>query len=67
MLEYVTEFIELACFTNDYVATDMAKVRKLPQTILKEKAELCDLTERLHELEIQNLRKVKSSTLLYEP
>ena len=28
MLEYVTEFIELACFTDDFVAIDMAKVRK---------------------------------------
>ena len=28
MLEYVTKFTESACFTNDYVATDMAKVRK---------------------------------------
>ena len=27
MLEYVAKFIELACFANDYVATDMAKVR----------------------------------------
>ena len=29
MLEYVAKFIELACFACDYVATDMAKVRKL--------------------------------------
>ena len=28
VLEYVTKFIELAYFTNDYVATYMAKVRK---------------------------------------
>ena len=28
VLEYVAKFIELACFTDDYVATDMAKVRK---------------------------------------
>ena len=28
MLEYVSKFIELACFRDDYVATDMAKVRK---------------------------------------
>ena len=28
MLEYVAKFIELARFTDDYVATDMAKVRK---------------------------------------
>ena len=28
MLEYVAKFIELASFANDYVATDMAKVRK---------------------------------------
>ena len=28
MLEYVTKFTELACFGDDYVATDMAKVRK---------------------------------------
>ena len=28
MLEYVAKFIELAHFADDYVATDMAKVRK---------------------------------------
>ena len=28
MMEYVAKFIELARFTDDYVATDMAKVRK---------------------------------------
>ena len=28
VMEYVAKFIELACFTDDYVATDMAKVRK---------------------------------------
>ena len=28
VLEYVSKFTELARFTDDYVATDMAKVRK---------------------------------------
>ena len=28
VLEYVAKFIELVRFANDYVATDMAKVRK---------------------------------------
>ena len=28
VLEYVAKFIELARFADDYVATDMAKVRK---------------------------------------
>ena len=28
VLEYVGKFIELACFMDDYVATNMAKVRK---------------------------------------
>ena len=28
VLEYVAKFTELARFTNDYVAMDMAKVRK---------------------------------------
>ena len=28
MMEYVTKFIELAHFAEDYVAIDMAKVRK---------------------------------------
>ena len=28
MLEYVAKFIELGRFTNDYVATNIAKVRK---------------------------------------
>ena len=28
VLKYVAKFIELACFGDDYVATDMTKVRK---------------------------------------
>ena len=28
VMEYVTRFTELACFADDYVATDMAKVRR---------------------------------------
>ena len=28
ILEYVAKFTELACFKDDYVATNMAKVRK---------------------------------------
>ena len=28
VLEYVAKFTELACFADDYVAIDMAKVRK---------------------------------------
>ena len=28
MMDYVSRFTELACFVDDYVATDMAKVRK---------------------------------------
>ena len=28
VLEYMAKFTELACFTDDYVATDIAKVRK---------------------------------------
>ena len=28
LLEYVAKLIELACFADDYVATDMVKVRK---------------------------------------
>ena len=28
VLEYVARFMELACFADDYVATDMAKVRR---------------------------------------
>ena len=28
VLEYVAKLTELACFADDYVATDMAKVRK---------------------------------------
>ena len=28
MLKYVAKFTELACFTDDYVATNMDKVRK---------------------------------------
>ena len=31
VLEYVAKFIELSCFTDDYVAIDMAKVRKFEE------------------------------------
>ena len=33
VLEYVAKFIELARFTDDYVATDMAKVRKFEDSL----------------------------------
>ena len=33
MLEYVAKFIELARFTNDYVSTNIAKVRKFEDGI----------------------------------
>ena len=33
MLEYMAKFIELACFMDDYVATDMAKVRKFEDVL----------------------------------
>ena len=28
VMEYLAKFIELSCFADEYVATDMAKVRK---------------------------------------
>ena len=33
VLEYVAKFIELAHFTDDYVATHMAKVRKFEDVL----------------------------------
>ena len=33
MLEYVAKFIELAHFVDDYVATDIAKVRKFKDSL----------------------------------
>ena len=33
MLEYVAKFTKLACFVDDYVATDMAKVLKFEDGI----------------------------------
>ena len=33
VLEYVAKFKELACFGDDYVATDMAKVRKFEDSL----------------------------------
>ena len=33
VLEYVAKFIELAFFTDDYVAIDMAKVRKFEDSM----------------------------------
>ena len=33
MLEYVAKFIELAHFADDYVATDMVKVRKFEDSL----------------------------------
>ena len=33
VLEYVAKFTELTCFRDDYVATDMAKVRKFEDSL----------------------------------
>ena len=33
VLKYVARFTELACFGDDYVATDMAKVRKFEDSL----------------------------------
>ena len=33
MLEYVTKFTELACFFDDYMAIDMAEVRKFEDSL----------------------------------
>ena len=33
MLKYVAKFNELACFMDDHVATDMAKVRKFEDSL----------------------------------
>ena len=33
MMEYVARFTELACFADDYVATDAAKVRRFENGI----------------------------------
>ena len=33
VLEYVPKFKELACFEDDYVATNMAKVRKFEDSL----------------------------------
>ena len=33
MMTYVAKFTELACFANDYVATDLAKVRRFENNL----------------------------------
>ena len=33
VLEYMAKFTELSCFGDDYVATDMAKVKKFEEDL----------------------------------
>ena len=43
VLEYVAKFIELACFGDDFVATEMAKVRKFEDGKLSRRGKIVGL------------------------
>ena len=65
----MAKFIELACFTDDYVAVDMAKVRKFEDGLklsiqgkilglLLEDLDLIVRTAMAIEMEVDNTRKI---------
>ena len=72
MLKYVAKFTELACFTEDYVATNMAKVRnfedglklsirgKIVGLLLKDK-ELMVMTTMTIEREVDDTRNIREA------
>ena len=72
MLKYVAKFTELACFTEDYVATNMAKVRnfedglkfsirgKIVGLLLKDK-ELMVMTTMTIEREVDDTRNIQEA------
>ena len=77
MLEYVAKFTELACFANDYVATDMAKVRKFEDGLklsiwgkivglLLQDMDLMIKTTMTIEREVGEARSIRDTSIKYK-
>ena len=60
VMDYVARFMELACFANDYVATDMAKVRRF------EKGVKLSIQGRIAGLRLQDMDSMVGTALTIE-
>ena len=60
VLQYVAKFIELACFVDDYVATDMDKVRKF------EDGKKLSIRGKIMRLLLQDLDSMVKTTMTIE-
>ena len=60
VLEYVARFTKLACFTDDYVATDMAKVRRFENGLK------LSIRGRIVGLRLQDMDSMVGTTLTIE-
>ena len=60
LMEYVAKFTELACFTDDYVATNMAKVRNFENGLK------LSIQGKIVELLLQDMDSMVKTTLAIE-
>ena len=60
VIEYVARFTELACFADEYVATDVAKVRRF-ENVLK-----LPIRGRIVGLRLQDMDSMVGTTLTIE-
>ena len=60
VLKYIARFTELACFGDDYVATDAAKVRKFEDGLK------LSIRGKIVEHNLQDMDSVVSTTLIIE-
>ena len=60
MMKYVARFTELACYTDDYVAIDLAKVRKF-ENLLK-----LSIRGKIVGLHLQDIDSMVGTTLVIE-
>ena len=60
VMDYVARFTELTCFANDYVATDMAKVRRFENGLK------LSIRGRIVGLRLQDMDSVVGTTLTIE-
>ena len=60
MMEYVARFTELACFVDDYMATDMAKVRRFENGLK------LSIRGRIVGLRLQDMESMVGTTLTIE-
>ena len=60
VMEYVARFMELACFADDYVATNMAKVRRFENGLK------LSIRGRIVRLRLRNMDSMVGTTLTIE-